>query len=89
MYLGKNTLNFLYIVDTISAIVLVAFLVGPELLPETSVAEFMLQYRGLMVYHCVVFTLLTIIFRKLHSEISVEIKRLQNWILETEKKLEK
>ena len=78
MYLGKKTLNFIYVLDAISAIVLVAFFVGPELLKETSVAEFMLQYRGFVVYHCIVFALLTILLQKLHAEISVEIKRLQN-----------
>ena len=30
MYLGKRTLNFLYIIDAISVIGLIAFLVGPE-----------------------------------------------------------
>ena len=85
MYLGKKTLNMLYVLDAISAIVLVAFFVGPELLKETGVAEFMLQYRGFIVYHCVVFALVTILLRKLHAEISVEIKKLQNWISELEK----
>lgn len=85
MYLGKKTLNMLYVLDAISAIALVVFFVGPELLKETGVAEFMLQYRGFIVYHCVVFALVTILLRKLHAEISVEIKKLQNWISELEK----
>ena len=59
MYLGKRTLNFLYIIDAISVIGLIAFLVGPEFFVNTSVAEFMLKYRGLMIYHCIVCGLLT------------------------------
>lgn len=47
-----------------------------EILKETGVAEFMLKYRGLMVYHCIIFALLIGVFRKLHAEISVEIKKL-------------
>ena len=86
MYLGKKALNFLYMIDVGSAILLVVFFVGPELLKETGVAEFMIQYCGFMVYHCIVFALLTILFWKLHAEISVEIKGLQSWISELEKK---
>ena len=59
MYLEKRTLNNLYIVDVISLIGLIAFLVGPELFVNTSVGEFMLKYRGLMIYHCIVCGLLT------------------------------
>ena len=59
MYLGKRTLNFMYIVDAISVIGLIAFLVGPELFVDTFVAEFMLKYRGLMIYHCVICGLFT------------------------------
>lgn len=88
MYLGKRTLNFLYSIDAISVIGLIAFLVVPELFVNTSVAEFMLKYRGLMIYHCIVCGLLTGLLQKLHAEISVEIKKLQDWILETEKKVE-
>ena len=85
MYLGKRTLNFMYIVDVFSIICLITFFVGPELFLNTSVAEFMLKYRGLMIYHCVVCGLLTGLLQKLHSEISVEIKKLQEWITEIEK----
>jgi len=38
MYLGKRTIDFLYIIDTISVIGLIKFLVGPELFVNTSVA---------------------------------------------------
>lgn len=86
MYLGKRTLNFMYIVDAISVIGLIAFLVGPELFVDTFVAEFMLKYRGLMIYHCVICGLFTALLQKLHAEISVEIKKLQDWIIEIEKK---
>lgn len=86
MYLGKRTLNFLYSIDAISVIGLIAFLVGPELFVNTSVAEFMLKYRGLMIYHCIVCGILTGLLQKLHAEVSVEIKKLQDWILEIEKK---
>lgn len=89
MYLGKRTLNFLYIVDAVSVIALIAFLVGPELLRESSISEFMLKHRDLIVYHCIVFALLTGLFKKLHAEISVEIKSLQNRISEMEKNLKK
>lgn len=88
MYLGKRTLNFMYIIDVISVIGLITFLVGPELFKETSVAEFMLKYCGLMIYHCIVCGLLTGLLQKLHSEVSMEIKKLQNWIAEIEKKVE-
>ena len=88
MYLGKKTLNFIYIIDVISVICLIAFFVGPELFKETSVAEFMLKYRGLMIYHCIVCGVLTGLLQKLHTEISVEVKRLRNWIAEIEKKVE-
>ena len=88
MYLGKRTLNFLYIVDAISVIGLIAFLVGPELFVDTLVAEFMIKYRGLMIYHCIVCGVLTGLLQKLHAEISVEIKKLQDWILEIEKRVE-
>ena len=88
MYLGKRTLNFLYIIDAISVIGLIAFLVGPELFVNTSVAEFMLKYRGLMIYHCIVCGVLTGLLQKLHAEISVEIKKLQDWIIAVEKKIE-
>lgn len=88
MYLGKRTLNFMYIIDAISVIGLIAFLVGPELFMNTSVAEFMLKYRGLMMYHCIVCGLLTGLFQKLHAEVSVEIKKLQDWIVAIEKKVE-
>ena len=88
MYLGKRTLNFLYSIDAISVIGLIAFLVVPELFVNTSVAEFMLKYRGLMLYHCIVCGVLTGLLQKLHAEISVEIKKLQDWILEIEKKVE-
>lgn len=88
MYLGKRTLNFLYSIDAISVIGLIAFLVVPELFVNTSVAEFMLKYRGLMVYHCIVCGLLTGLLQKLHAEVSVEIKKLQDWILAIEKKVE-
>lgn len=88
MYLGKRTLNFLYIIDAISVIGLITFWVGPELFMNTSVAEFMLKYRGLLIYHCIVCGLLTGLLQKLHAEISVEIKKLQDWILAIEKKVE-
>lgn len=88
MYLGKRTLNFIYIVDAISVIGLIAFLVGPELFVNTSVVEFMLKYRGLMIYHCVVCGVLTGVLQKLYAEISLEIKKLQDWILAIEKKVE-
>ena len=88
MYLGKRTLNFLYIIDAISVIGLIAFLVGPELFVNTSVGEFMLKYRGLMIYHCIVCGVLTGLLQKLHTEISVEIKKLQDWIIAVEKKVE-
>lgn len=88
MYLGKRTLNFMYIVDAVSVIGLIIFLIAPELFVNTSVAEFLLKYRGLMIYHCVVCGLLTGLLQKLHSEISVEIKKLQDWIIEIEKKVE-
>ena len=88
MYLGKRTLNFMYIIDVISVIGLIAFLVGPELFVDTSVAEFMIKYRGLMIYHCVVCGLLTGLLQKLHAEVSVEIKKLQDWIVAIEKKVE-
>ena len=88
MYLGKRSLNFMYIVDAISVIGLITFLVGPELLVDTSAAEFMLKYRGLMIYHCIVCGVLTGLLQKLHAEISVEIKKLQEWIIEIEKKVE-
>ena len=87
MYLGKRTLNFMYIVDAISVVGLIAFLVGPELFVDTFVAEFMLKYRGLMIYHCVICGLFTALLQKLHAEISVEIKKLQDWIIEIEKKI--
>ena len=89
MYLGKKTLHLLYIIDAISVIGFVIFLVGPELLKETSVAEFMLKYRSLMIYHCIVFAFLTCMFQKLHAEIAIELKGLKNWISEIEKKVEK
>ena len=88
MYLGKRTLNFLYSIDAISVIGLIAFLVVPELFVNTLVAEFMLKYRGLMLYHCIVCGVLTGLLQKLHAEISVEIKKLQDWILAIEKKVE-
>ena len=88
MYLGKRTLNFLYIIDAISVIGLIAFLVGPELFVDTSVAEFMIKYRGLMIYHCIVCGVLTGVLQKLHAEVSVEIKKLQDWIVAIEKKVE-
>ena len=88
MYLGKRTLNFLYINDAISVIGLIAFLVVPELFVNTLVAEFMLIYRGLMLYHCIVCGVLTGLLQKLHAEVSVEIKKLQDWILAIEKKVE-
>lgn len=88
MYLGKRTLNFMYIVDAISVIGLITFLVVPELFVKTSVAEFMLKYRGLMIYHCIVCGVLTGLLQKLHAEISVEIKKLQDWIIAIEKKVE-
>lgn len=58
----------------ISVITLIAFLIGPDFLMGTSAAEFMLKHRGLMIYHCIVFSLLTGLFRKLHAEITMEIK---------------
>ena len=67
---------------------LIAFLVGPELFVNTSVAEFMLKYRGLMIYHCIVCVVLTGLLQKLHAEISVEIKKLQDWIIAIEKKVD-
>ena len=88
MYLGKRTLNFMYVIDVISVIGLIAFLVGPGFFVDTPVADFMMKYRGLMIYHCVLCGLLTGLFQKLHTEVSVEIKRLQNWIAEIEKKVE-
>ena len=87
-YLGKRALNFLYFVDVISVMGLIAFWTGPELLPDTSVAEFMLKCRGLMIYHCIVCGLLTGLLQKLHTEISVEIKKLQDWIIAIEEKVE-
>ena len=88
MYLGKRTLNLLYIIDAISVIGLIAFFVGPELFVNTSVAEFMLKYRGLMIYHCFVCGILTGLLQKLHAEVSLEIKKLQDWIIAVEKKVE-
>lgn len=88
MYLEKRTLVFLYIIDAISLIGLIAFLVGPELFVNTSVAEFMLKYRGLMIYHCIVSGVLTGLLQKLHAEVSVEVKKLEDWILAIEKKVE-
>lgn len=85
MYLGKKTLNLLCIVDVVSVILLIAFLVGPELLKETALAEFMMNFRGLMVYHCLLFAVLTLLWRKFHAEISMEFKSLQNRLSEQEK----
>lgn len=85
MYLGKKTQNLLYIIDVISIVLLVAFLVGPTFLVGTTIAEFMIKYRGLMVYHCILFAVITALFRKLHAEVSVEIKSLQNQLSELEK----
>jgi len=48
----------------------------------------MLKYRGLMIYHCIVCGVLTGLLRKIHSEISVEIKKLQDRIIAIEKKVE-
>jgi len=89
MYLGKRTLNFMYVIDVISVIGLIAFLVGPGFFVDTPVADFMMKYRGLMIYHCILCGLLTRLLKELHAEVSVEIKRLQNWIAEIEKKVEK
>lgn len=88
MYLGKRTLNFLYIIDAISVIGLIAFLVGPGFSVDTPVADFMMKYRGLMIYHCIVCGVLTRLLQKIHAEISVEIKKLQDWIFAIEKKVE-
>ena len=85
MYLGKKTLRFLYIIDAISVVLLIAFFVGPELLVNTGVAEFMLKYRSLAVYHCILLAMLTTLLKKLHAEISVEFKSLQKRLTELEK----
>lgn len=86
MYLGKKTLNLLYTIDIISVILLITFSVGPELLQGTALAEFMINYRGLMVYHCIIFAVITVLLQKLHAEISVEIKSLQKRLSELEAK---
>lgn len=84
MYLGKKTLNLLYIIDAISIILLIAFFVGPELLQGTALAEFMVNYRGLMVYHCIIFAVITVLLQKFHAEICVEFKSLQKRLPELE-----
>lgn len=86
MYLGKKTLHLLYLVDAISAILLITFLVGPEFLVDSAVAEFMRNYRGLLVYHTIIFAVITVLLKRFHEEISVEFKSMQNQLMELEKK---
>ena len=69
-----------------SVVLLVAFLVGPELFPESAVAEFMMNYRGLVIYHCIIFTIITVLFQKFHAEVSVEFKSIQDRMRELENK---
>lgn len=86
MYLGKKTLHLLYFVDVISVILLIAFFVGPEFLVDSAVAEFMRNYRGLFVYHTIIFAVLTVLLKRFHEEVSIEFKSMQNRLMELEKK---
>ncbi len=86
MYLGKKTLHFLSMITVVSVVLFIVFLVGPELFPESTVSEFMMNYRGLLIYHCIIFTIITVLFRKFHAEVSVEFKSLQDRMRELENK---
>ena len=86
MYLGKKTLYLLYLLDAVSVILLIAFFVGPEFLMDSAAAEFMRTYRGLFVYHTIIFAVITVLLKRFHEEVSIEFKSMQNRLMELEKK---